>query len=426
MRTTDTVVIGAGQAGLAASRHLVDRGHDHVVLERGRIGQRWSGETWDSLHLLTPNWINTLPGQEYRGPDPDGFTSAVAFTDDLTGYADSFCAPVEGHTSVQRVDRRDGRFEVVTDRDVWRAGSVVIATGWCDIPGVPAAARELAPDIHQVVPRDYRNPGSLPDGGVLVVGASATGVQLADELRAAGRDVTLAVGNHTRMPRSYRGLDIYWWMDRIGMLDKTIDEMPDQAVARYEPSAQLVGGPTPRPLDLSTLQAAGVRLTGRLLGTDGHRVRFAADLPATVAAADRRMGRLLCAIDEHIDDFGLRREVLDAEPSGPVVPAPVLGDLDLHAAGISTVLWATGHRRSYPWLRLPVLDRHGEIRQHRGRTPVPGLYVLGQRFQHRRSSAFIGGVGRDAAYIADQISGRIADQVTGQVAGHPLAGVGCR
>jgi putative flavoprotein involved in K+ transport len=406
MRTTDTVVIGAGQAGLAASRCLTDRGRDHVVLERGRIGHRWRSGTWDSLHLLTPNWMNTLPGEVYRGPDPDGFSSAAVLVDHLNSYAVSFGAPVEENTGVLLVRKRDNHFEVVTDRTAWRTRNVVIATGWCDRPAVPAVARALATDVHQVVPGDYRNPGSLLDGGVLVVGASATGVQLADELRASGREVTLAVGSHTRIPRSYRGHDIYWWLHRIGMLDKTIDEMPDRTQARHEPSAQLVGGPEPRPLDLTALHAAGVRLTGRLVAADGHRVRLAPDLPVTAAAADQRMRRLLGTIDQHIDTTELRHRVLEPEPTTAFVAADGVPVLDLRAAGIRTVVWATGHRRLYPWLRLPVLDRHGEIRQRRGRTPVPGLYVLGQRFQHRRSSNFIGGVGRDAEYVADHIAGR--------------------
>jgi putative flavoprotein involved in K+ transport len=208
------------------------------------------------------------------------------------------------------------------------------------------------------------------------------------------------------MPRSYRGADIYWWLDQMGMLDKTIDEMPDQRLARSEPSAQLVGGPEPRPLDLTTLEAGGVHLTGRLVAADGHRVRLAPDLPATAADADRRMRRLLGRIDRHIKTNGLGDGVVvEPDPVRPFVPARVVQDLDLRAAGIRTVVWATGHRRTYPWLRIPVLDRHGEIRQSRGRTPVPGLYVLGQRFQHHRSSSFIGGVGRDAAYIADHIAG---------------------
>jgi putative flavoprotein involved in K+ transport len=397
MQSTDTLILGAGQAGLAASRCLTDRGHDHVVLERARIGQRWRGGVWDSLHLLTPNWLNALPGRPYRGPDPDTFARAGEFADDLVDYAQSFKAPVVEHAPVRRLQRSSGRFTVTTDAGAWRAGTVVIATGWCDQPSVPGLARGLAVDIHQITPDVYRQPGALASGGVLVVGASATGVQIADELAAAGRAVTLAVGRHTRLPRTYRGRDIYWWLHRLGHLDKTIDEMPDRELARREPSAQLVGRPDRRTVDLTTLRDAGVQLAGRVIGADGHRVWFAPDLPATMAAAEARLRRLLGRIDEHAGGPG------SAAPQATA--PPVVSDLDLRAAGITTVLWATGHRRSYPWLTLPgVLDRRGEIRQQRGHTPVPGLYVLGQRFQHRRDSHFIGGVGRDAAAVADHIT----------------------
>ena len=271
---------------------------------------------------------------------------------------------------------------------------------------MPALAAALDPAITQVVPSRYRNPGGLPDGGVLVVGASATGVQLADELAATGRPVVLAVGRHSRMPRRYRGMDIFWWLERIGSLDRTIDEMADPASARREPSLQLVGRPDHADLDLATLQAAGVELAGRLIGVDGSAVRFARDLPSTVAAVDERRRQLLATIDAHIDASGLAMEVLDPVPPRPVVAGDAPAHLDLRARGIATVIWATGHRRSYPWLTLPVLDAAGEIRHHRGVTPVPGLYVLGQRFQHRRSSSFIDGVGRDAVDIADHLTGR--------------------
>lgn len=204
MRTTDTVVVGAGQAGLAASRLLTGYGRDHVVLERGRVGQRWRAGSWDSLHLLSPNWLNTLPGKTHGWSDPDGFASAREYVDDLSAYACSFAAPVVAHAGVRSVRHRGSRFEVVTPGGTWLAANVIVATGWCDLPAVPGMASQLARGIHQVVPENYRNPRSLPSGGVLVVGASATGVQLADELRSAGRDVTIAVGSHRRLPRSYR------------------------------------------------------------------------------------------------------------------------------------------------------------------------------------------------------------------------------
>jgi putative flavoprotein involved in K+ transport len=404
--TTDTIVIGGGQAGLAMSRSLTDRGVDHVVLERGRIAERWRSERWDSLRLLTPNWMSRLPGWRYDGPDPDGYMTAAEVTDYFARYAEASSAPVVEHCTVESVRAVADRFEVVTTCGVFGARHVVIATGWCDRPWVPAMARRLSTGITQVTPSDYRNPSSLPQGGVLVVGASATGVQLADELRSAGRDVVLAVGSHSRLPRRYRGMDVFWWLDRIGSLDRTIDEMPDPARARQEPSLQLVGRPGGRRLDLGTLQRSGVRLAGRLDAVDGRRVRFAGDLPVTIANADRRMTRVLADIDTHIAATGLAGEVLAPDPPRNILATTSPDELDLRRSGIETVIWATGFRRSYPWLHLPVLDATGEIRQRRGVTPMPGLYVLGQRFQHFRSSNFIDGVGRDAAFVAHHLACR--------------------
>lgn len=411
MRTIDTIVIGAGQAGLAASNCLARRRHDHVVLERGRIGERWHAETWDSLHLLTPNWANGLPGWDYDGHDPDGFMGAREFAAHLAAYAESFDAPVEGGTTIEAVRRHGDQFEVRTDAGTWLASNVILATGWCDRPAIPAMARRLAAHVHQVAPAAYRNPGDLPAGGVLVVGASATGVQLADELRAAGREVTLAVGGHSRIPRRYRGMDIFWWLRQIGVLDKTIDDMPDPHSARREPSLQLVGRPDHRSLDLAALQAAGVRLVGRVIGIDGHRVRLADDLASNVAAADARLTRVLTQIDRHVEEHGLSGEVLRPTRPRPVAVARTTERIDLRADGITSVVWATGHRRPYEWLHIPVLDRRGELRQRRGVTPVPGLYVLGQRFQHRRSSNFIGGVGRDAEDVAAHLARRTATSI---------------
>jgi putative flavoprotein involved in K+ transport len=404
--TTDTIVIGGGQAGLAMSRSLTDRGVDHVVLERGRIAERWRSERWDSLRLLTPNWMSRLPGWRYDGPDPDGYMTAAEVTDYFARYAEASSAPVVEHCTVESVRAVADRFEVVTTCGVFGARHVVIATGWCDRPWVPAMARRLSTGITQVTPSDYRNPSSLPQGGVLVVGASATGVQLADELRSAGRDVVLAVGSHSRLPRRYRGMDVFWWLDRIGSLDRTIDEMPDPARARQEPSLQLVGRPGGRRLDLGTLQRSGVRLTGRLDAVEGRRVRFAGDLPVTIANADRRMTRVLADIDTHIAATGLTGEVLAPDPPRNILATTSPDELDLRRSGIETVIWATGFRRSYPWLHLPVLDATGEIRQRRGVTPMAGLYVLGQRFQHFRSSNFIDGVGRDAAFVAHHLACR--------------------
>jgi putative flavoprotein involved in K+ transport len=405
--TTGTVVIGAGQAGLALSRSLTDRGHDHVVVDRGRIAERWYSERWDSLRLLTPNWMTRLPGYAYRGTDPDGYMTARQAASFLHRYAASFGAPVLEQATVEEVHDGGGRFIVNTSRGTLAAANVVIATGWCDLPAVPITG--LAPGVHQVVPSRYRNPRRLAPGGVLVVGASATGVQLAHELAGAGRRVVVSVGRHERMPRRYRGMDSFWWLDRLGSFDRTVDDgIVDVRAIRNEPALQLAGRPDALDLDLPALQDAGVTLTGRLAAIDGTRAYFADDLTATARAADERLARLLRRIDATVERDGLSREVLPAEPVRPIRSPAGTSTLDLIAEGISTVIWATGFRRSYPWLRLPILDVHGEIRQRRGITPVPGAYVLGQRFQHFRNSNFIDGVGRDAVHVAEHIVARTA------------------
>lgn len=408
MSSIHTVVIGAGQSGLAMSRCLTDAGVEHVVLERGQTAERWNRERWDSLRLLTPNWASRLPGWEYRGADPNGFMTAAELTGYLRAYADSFAAPVRHDTDVVSVTGAAGGFVVRTNQTTWRAGNVVVATGWSDQPYVPVLAADLPRGVTQLTPVSYRNPAQLPDGGVLIVGAGATGVQLADELAAAGRDVVLAVGQHSRVPRRYRGIDIWRWMDRIGVFAATIDDVSDPRQARHEGSLQLVGRDDHRDVDLPTLQTAGVQVVGRVTAADGSRVRFSNDLAATTSAADDRLGRLLDQIDAYVTAQDLDPDVLPAaRPRRLRVPEPP-AQLDLSDRGIATVVWATGYRRPYPWLRVPVLDRHGEIVQRRGVTAVEGVYVLGQRFQHRRDSNFIDGVRHDASYLARHIALRPA------------------
>lgn len=409
--TVDTVVVGAGHAGLAVSRLLTGAGREHVVLDRGRVGERWRTERWDSLHLLTPSWMTRLPGWYYAGADPEGFLSAGQLVRSLEGYARSFDAPVLGGTTVLSVTPHGlDRYDVVTDRGTWRTRHVVVATGPHGNARVPAAVSG-AVDADVVTSNRYRNPGRLAPGGVLVVGASSSGVQIADELARAGRDVVLAVGRHTRMPRRYRGMDIFWWLDATGRLARTIDEVADPEAARREPSLQLVGrngtaDDADRDLDLATLQGRGVRLAGRLTKLSGRVATFADDLAGTVGAADRSLQQLLDRIDQHVDHVGLTAEVWAPHRPRPVAlprTSQTPRRLDLAAEGIGTVVLATGFTPDLGWLDLPVVGRDGWIEQHRGVTAAPGVYVVGQRFQHRRDSGFIDGARHDAHTVVHHL-----------------------
>ncbi|HEY6729038.1 MAG TPA: NAD(P)-binding domain-containing protein [Polyangiaceae bacterium] len=412
MRTLDTVIIGAGQAGLAMSRCLTERGISHVVLERGRVAQAWR-DRWDSLRLLTPNWQTRLPHFSYRGPSRDGFLHRSEIIDFFEQYRASFAAPVCEGAEVASVsaDAQSG-FWVHTSVGAFAARHVVIATGHCMHPSLPAWASQLDPRLVQVTTSDYKSPAGLPPGGVLVVGASATGVQLSHELQLAGHAVTLAVGRHCRMPRSYRGRDIMEWLDSTGILHERLDQVRDIRASRRAPSLQLVGSDDHRNLDLGTLQDLGVRLCGRALGGSGSRIECDRDLGRAVSASEAKLARVLQRIDDHIAAAGLGSSV---EPSRrlPRVRVPA-GDaaLDLAALGIRSVLWATGYRRSYPWLKLPILTSDGEIAHANGVTPFPGAYVLGLNFQRRRSSSYIDGVGDDARQLSELIARRLGQQRT--------------
>ncbi len=402
MTRTDVIVIGGGQAGLAMSRCLTARSIDHVILERGRVAERWRSGVWDSLHLLTPNWMSRLPGWTYRGRDPDGFMSRDQLVRHLEDYASSFSAPIEAETTVRAVTRHGDRYQVATDRGTWEAPVVVVATGHCEAPLIPEIARELSPRIQHLTPASYKRAEDLPPGGVLVIGASASGAQLAEEIHASGRPVTLAVGDHTRLPRRYGGRDILWWLDRIGVLAERADTLPDLAAALRQPSLQLIGAH--RQLDLNTLQASGIRLVGRAVQMSGTRVDFTDDLAKTISVSEQRMTRLLARIDKVKALNGLPRGM----PPAPIaVPTDAPTRFDLADEGIGTVLWATGYRRNLAWLQVPVRDAQGEIVHTGGVTAAPGLYVLGFRLLRRRNSSFIDGVGRDAEELAGHVAARL-------------------
>src|SRR5262245_46583351 len=326
------------------SRCLSDRSVDHVVLERGRLAERWRSERWDSLRLLTPNWQSRLPGFRYTGPEPDGYMSMPQVVAFFEQYARSFAAPLEPGTTVLAVERAGTYFRVQTSRGAWLARHVVVATGYNDLPFVPPLARNLSPRIVQVVPSEYRKPDQLPPGGVLVVGASATGVQLADEIHASGRPVTLAVGRHQRLPRAYRGRDILWWLDAMGVFDATATDVFDVHTSRSQPSLQLVGRADVRSLDVAFLQQQGVRVLGRLVAAEYDRVSFDDDLVATTAASDIKLAQLLQRIDTFITGANVDAvgPAYQLEPTWQSTLGVGKTTVDLRAAGIDTGVWASG------------------------------------------------------------------------------------
>ncbi|TXS95957.1 NADPH-dependent L-lysine N(6)-monooxygenase [Parahaliea maris] len=418
-RRVSAVIIGAGQAGLAMSHCLCANGIDHVVLERGEVANSWRRERWDSLRLLTPNWQSRLPGFGYSGSDPDGYMSMPEVVDFVSGYARTLDAPIHTHTTVTRVSPVEGGYRVATDRGEWQCRALVLATGAFNRPVVPKVA-DAIPQVGSVKVRSitshaYRNPGQLGKGGVLVVGAAATGLQIADELQRSGRQVILAAGEHVRMPRTYRDRDILYWMHATGMLDECHDQVEDLRRARRLPSAQLIGTPARETLDFNTLVSRGVQVVGRLAGVDGNRLQFSGSLANAVKLADLKQGRLLQRIDDFIEERGLAGEVGAADRPEPTrLPDPPRLDLDLRSGEIDTVLWATGYRPDYSWLDLPVLDAKGQL-QHSGGvvTNAPGLYVMGLPFLRRRKSSFLFGTEDDARDISEHLVAHLGCARTG-------------
>ena len=423
MLRVTTVVIGAGHCGLAVSRHLADRGIDHVVLERGEVATSWRAQRWDSLRLLTPNWMSRLPGYTYRGDDPDGYMNAPQVAAFIENYAKEIAAPVRANTTVTAVSRTDDGYVVETDQETWLARTVVVAAGGATVATVPEL-RDAVPDgiVHRAPAGStralpgYRNPADLPAGGVLVVGPSASGIQIAQEVQASGRPVTLAVGEHVRMPRTYRGLDVLWWMDATGLFDDRYDEIPDLLRARVLPSMQLIGSPERATLDLNTLTRAGVQLVGRLAGVRDGVAQLAGSLPNICTLADLKLRRMLNGFDEWAATAGAERTAgLPAgEPVEPtVLPSPTRQELDLRSGEIRTIIWATGLRPDFGFLAglgdLPVFDRKGRVRHDGGVVPAsPGLYVIGLPFLRRRKSTLIDGAGPDAADIVAHLATHLA------------------
>ncbi|HMK99203.1 MAG TPA: NAD(P)-binding domain-containing protein [Acidimicrobiales bacterium] len=405
------VIIGAGHSGLAMSKRLADGAVDHIVLERDEVASSWLNQRWDSFTLLTPNWQTRLPGCGYEGDEPDGFMTGAEIAAFIQHYAGTVRAPVRTGTAVTSVRAADEGYDVVTTEGTWRCRCVALAGGACNVPSIPPFADAVPEAVATVNPLRYGNPDQLPEGGVLVVGAAATGIQLAEEIQSSGRQVYLSVGEHVRMPRTYRGRDIQHWMETIGRLDDRYDEVEEILKARGVASPQLVGTPERRTLDLNCLTGAGVQLRGRLGAIRDGVALFSGGLRNHCRLADQKLGRLLDEIDEWIGANGLDGEVGPSErPEETQVPSSAPLTLDLTSGEVGSVVWATGFRPDLSWVDLPVFDSSGRLRHDGGVVDAPGVYYLGAPFLRRRRSSFIHGAAADTTDLAEHLATHLAGQ----------------
>ena len=384
------------------------------------MANSWRRERWDSLRLLTPNWLSGLPGHHYQGPDPDGYMTMGEVTEFIERFAAASRAPVRTGVNVTSVRRADDGYHVMTSRGEIRCRAVVIASGACNHPVVPRLADAVPASVEQLTPFDYRGPAKLPDGGVLVVGASATGVQLAAELQRSGRPVTLSVGEHVRLPRVYRGRDVLWWMDAAGIWDQRYDEVDDLTRARRLPSPQLVGTPERMTLDLNALASMGVELVGRWATVRDGRALFSGGLRNVFSLADLKMTRLLDTFDDWARMHGRDAEVASPERFPPTrVPDSPRLHLDLRSGEIRAIVWATGFRPDYRWLDVPVVDAKGQLHHEGGVVGSPGLYALGLPVLRRRKSTFIYGIEDDAREVIGHLARYLAAGSSGSAVRRP-------
>ena len=373
------------------------------------MANSWRRERWDSLRLLTPNWQSRLPGFRYEGPDPDGYMTMREVIEFISRFASVSRAPVRTNTNVTSVTRTDDGYLVATSGGDLQCRSVVIASGACNLASVPPLRSLVPASIEQFTPFDYRNPGQLPDGGVLIVGASATGVQLAAEIHRANRPVTLSVGEHVRLPRVYRGRDVLWWMDVSGVWNQPYYEIDDLTRARRLPSPQLVGTPGRTTLDLNALSGMGVELVGRLAAVRDGRALFSGGLRNLFALADLKMERLLDTFDAWAHTRA--GEPATGEPERfdlTRAPASSRLQLDLRSGEVRSIVWATGFRPDYSWLHVPVVDEKGYLRHEGGVIDAPGMYALGLPVLRRRKSTFIHGVEDDAREVIERLASYLA------------------
>ncbi|HEY2599893.1 MAG TPA: NAD(P)-binding domain-containing protein [Candidatus Dormibacteraeota bacterium] len=399
-RSVDVAIIGAGQAGLATSWHLTQAKVNHVVIEAGRVAETWRTRRWDSFCLVTPNWTVTLPDAAYAGDDPDGYMPRAELIELFESWVASFDPPVVGNSRVTKLESaaKEG-FDLTVEGGRVSARTVVVASGGYQKAHRPAGAEFLPPALHQVFAEDYRNPAALAPGNVLIVGSGQTGCQLAGELHEAGRNVYLACGRCPWVPRRVGGRDIIWWLRESGFLDRTPDQLTSPA-ARFIGNPQTTGHEGGHDLNFRTLHDTGVELLGRFLGADGSTLHFADDLAVSVDFGDARWAEIKGWIDRCCAATGTPAPEYDIPPPMRIKTRT---DVDLVREGISTVIWTSGYRPSYDWVRFPVFDDMGFPVQVDGRTRVPGLYFMGVHWMRKNKSAILYGVGEDAEIVARHI-----------------------
>lgn len=409
--TINTLIVGGGQAGLSLSYYLGKRGIEHLVLEKaGQAAEAWRNHRWDSFTLVTPNQAFRIPGAEYQGDEPDGFMPLNEIVSRFEQYVDRYSLPVRYHTRVTSVeaDEAGPGFTVRAEGVKIKARNVVIATGLFQRDKIPAYAVEVPAAIRQLHSGEYRNPQVIPSGAVLVVGSAQSGCQIAEELHRSGHKTYLCVGTAGRVPRRYRGKDIFEWLHLSGFLDQTPDRLPSPQ-ARFAGNPQLSGKDGGHALNLHQFYRDGIVLLGHLQGVQDGRLILAPDLKESLGKVDRFEGEAIKLIETYIEKNGLEPPEEHLPVLNDGYQAPEILSLDLKAAGISTIIWATGYTFDFRMVKLPILDEFGFPITQRGITQFPGLSFLGMPWLYRRRSGILWGVGDDAAYLADQISGESAD-----------------
>ena len=406
------LIVGGGQAGLSISYCLAARGIRHLVLERQRTAHAWREQRWDSFCLVTPNWQCRLPGHAYTGNDPDGFMLKDEIVRYLEDYIAKFSPPVREGVAVTRIGAgRRSAFEVETSEGVYLADHVVIAAGGYHRPKIPPLAAALGGDVVQLHAANYRNPQSLPDGDVMVVGSGQSGCQIAEDLHLTGRRVHLCVGSAPRVARRYRGKDVVYWLDRLGHYDMPIDKHPDGNAVRRKPNHYVTGRDGGRDIDLRKFAAEGMQLYGRLLNIDAHGFELGDDLERNLDKADATSERIKSTIDQYLENAGIAAptEARYQPVWRPSSPRARLAHAD---AKLSAVIWCMGFATDYRFIELPAFEPNGYPTHTRGVTPVSGLYFLGLPWQYTWGSGRFCGVGQDAEYLAQHIAARSAQTRT--------------